>query len=237
MPQMCRTRRLGVALDFDMTKTPAPVYIDTVKNNSRDYRRDVKDRTNMLLNDVRPVNDLHPRHWQGNGFAGNVQFTTYIGRDRLRPGEKLERDIQMNTMPKENAKPLNTSQMPTRSTGNLQFQRDLEHREIDAHANATASLQKIRSVACTLHREEDGHNHHRSQVELNRQRQERINEVAAALPGLRPAGLAGINPRLGTSGSLPNLTGLQGSGGIDQWRTSAPWAHGGHWDSTSTWAL
>lgn len=236
MPQCSRSRRLGLALDFDLTKTPASVYLDTTKNNSREYRRDVKDHNNMLINEVRPVNDLHPKHWQGNGFAGNVQFTTYIGRDRLRPGEKLERDIQMNTMPRENAAPLNTSQMPTRATGHLQFQRDLEQREVNAHTNAMASLRDIRSVACNLHRQEDGHNHHRSQVELNRQRQERINGVAEALSGLRPAGLAGINPRLGTSGSLPNLAGLQGSGGIDQWRTSTPWAQGGDWDSTSTWA-
>ncbi|CAE7645593.1 unnamed protein product, partial [Symbiodinium sp. CCMP2456] len=57
-----------------------------------------------------------------------------------------------------------------------------------------AANREIRAVACTLHREEDGHNHYRNQVELNQQRQDRIRKVAEALPGMRAAGVASINP-------------------------------------------
>eukprot|EP00931_Biecheleriopsis_adriatica_P114722 TRINITY_DN90635_c0_g1_i1.p1 TRINITY_DN90635_c0_g1~~TRINITY_DN90635_c0_g1_i1.p1 ORF type:complete len:237 (+),score=31.73 TRINITY_DN90635_c0_g1_i1:80-790(+) len=234
MPQACAPRRLGVALDFDLSKTPAPVYIDTKKNNSREYRAGVKDVNNMLLGESRPTNDLDPRKWQGNGFAGHFQYVPYLGREPLRAGVKLERDIQMNTCPREEGKPLNVSQM-TRSAGRLNFVRDLEEQERVAHEGAMSSMRNLRSVACTLHREEDGHRHHRNQAELNQQRQDRIHQVAEDMKGLRSAGLASINPRMGTTGSLPDLTRLRGSGGNHEWRNTAPWAQGGDWASESTW--
>ncbi|CAL1160945.1 unnamed protein product [Cladocopium goreaui] len=74
-------------------------------------------------------------------------------------------------------------------------------------------------------------NYYRNQVELNQQRQERISDVAQAMRGLRAAGLASINPRMGTTGSLTGLTGLRGEGGNNHWRSSTPWAHGGDWSS------
>eukprot|EP00440_Ansanella_granifera_P067169 gb/GFBE01072844.1/.p1 GENE.gb/GFBE01072844.1/~~gb/GFBE01072844.1/.p1 ORF type:complete len:237 (+),score=30.40 gb/GFBE01072844.1/:1-711(+) len=234
MPQACRPRRLGVALDFDMTKTPAPVYMEMQKNNSREYRAGVRDFNNMLLAEARPVNDLDPRHWQGNGFAGHVQYVPYLGKEPLRPGVKFERDIQMNTMPREQGKPLNVSQM-TRSAGMLNFVRDVEEHEKTAHDAAMSSMRTMRSVACESHRAEDGHNFYRNQVELNQQRQERIKQAAEALPGLRSAGLASINPRMGTCGSLPDLTRLRSHTGNHQWRTSTPWAQGGDWGPESAW--
>ncbi|CAL1160941.1 unnamed protein product [Cladocopium goreaui] len=86
--------RVGLALDFDLTKTPAPAYLDTKKNLSREYRANIRDYQNMLINQVRLSNDLDPRRWEGNGFAGHVQYVPYIGTDLLRPGEKMERDMQ-----------------------------------------------------------------------------------------------------------------------------------------------
>ncbi|CAJ1334929.1 unnamed protein product [Effrenium voratum] len=232
MPTACRPKRLGLALDFDLTQTPAPAYLNTKKNPSRNYRAEIKDYNNMLINQVRPTNDLDPRHWQGNGFAGHVQYVPFIGTSPLRAGEKLERDMQISQMPRENGKPLNVSQM-TRSAGMLGFTRALEDQERIAHEAAIDVTRDIRGVANALHRAEDGHNHYRNQVELNQQRHDRITKVAQALPGMRAAGLASINPRMGTCGSLQNLTGLRGQGGNEHWRTSTPWALGGAWSLES----
>lgn len=222
--------RVGLALDFDLTKTPAPAYLDTKKNLSREYRANIRDYQNMLINQVRLSNDLDPRRWEGNGFAGHVQYVPYIGTDLLRPGEKMERDMQISTMVRESGKPLNVSQM-TRSAGMLGFTRAPEEKERVAHDAAIQATRDLREVASTLHRQEDGFNYYRNQVELNQQRQERISDVAQAMRGLRAAGLASINPRMGTTGSLTGLTGLRGEGGNNHWRSSTPWAHGGDWSS------
>eukprot|EP00434_Breviolum_minutum_P003893 symbB.v1.2.003421.t1/scaffold183.1/size281544/5 len=222
--------RVGLALDFDLTKTPAPAYLDTRRNLSRDYRAGIKDYNNMLINQVRLTNDLDPRRWEGNGFAGHVQYVPYIGTDLLRPGEKMERDMQISTMPRENGKPLNVSQM-TRSAGMLGFTRAPEEKERQAHATAIQATQNLREVASTLQRQEDGFNYYGNQAELNQQRQERITDVAQAMQGLRAAGLASINPRMGTIGTFTGLTGLRGEGGNHHWRQSTPWAYGGDWSS------
>ena len=50
---------------------------------------------------------------------GHIQFITYFGRAPIRAGEKLGRDIQTSTFPKENSMPLNTTQMPKRAMGSL----------------------------------------------------------------------------------------------------------------------
>eukprot|EP00439_Symbiodinium_sp_Y106_P064878 s2238_g10.t1 len=228
MPQAVAPRRKGIALDFSLTETPTPVYLDTRRNASREHRAAIKDYNNMLINEVRAKNDMHPRHWTGNGFAGHVQYVPYIGTDPLRPGVKFERDMQISTMPMENGKPLNISQM-TRSASMVKFVSGVDERERQAHDTAMAANRELRAVASTLHREEDGHNHYRNQVELNQQRQDRIRKVAEALPGMRAAGVASINPRMGTCGSLPDLTTLRGRAGFGDWRTTTPWAHGGDW--------
>ncbi|CAE7036851.1 unnamed protein product [Symbiodinium natans] len=228
MPQAVAPKRKGIALDFDLVENPAPVYLDTKKNASREHRANIKDYNNMLINEVRAKNDMHPRHWTGNGFAGHVQYVPYIGTDPLRPGVKFERDMQISTMPMENGKPLNISQM-TRSASMVKFVSGVDDRERQAHDAAMTAARELRAVACNMHREEDGHNHYRNQVELNQQRQDRIRKVAEVLPGLRAAGVASINPRMGTCGSLPDLTTLRGRAGVNDWRTSTPWAHGGAW--------
>eukprot|EP00434_Breviolum_minutum_P003894 symbB.v1.2.003421.t2/scaffold183.1/size281544/5 len=159
-----------------------------------------------------------------------VQYVPYIGTDLLRPGEKMERDMQISTMPRENGKPLNVSQM-TRSAGMLGFTRAPEEKERQAHATAIQATQNLREVASTLQRQEDGFNYYGNQAELNQQRQERITDVAQAMQGLRAAGLASINPRMGTIGTFTGLTGLRGEGGNHHWRQSTPWAYGGDWSS------
>eukprot|EP00913_Durusdinium_trenchii_P028242 g26476.t1 len=229
MPTAVSTKgRVGLALDFDLTKTPAPGYLDTRRNIGREQRAQLKDYQNMLIKQVRPCNDLDPRHWQGNGFPGHVQYVPYIGTDLLRPGEKMERDMQISTLPREHGKPLNVSQM-TRSAGMLGFTRALEEKERVAHEQAIQATRDIREVAGTMQRQDDGFNYQKNQVELNQQRLDRITGVAQAMKGLRSAGLASINPRMGTIGSLQGLTGLRGVGGNDHWRTSTPWALGGDW--------
>ncbi|CAE8675976.1 unnamed protein product [Polarella glacialis] len=114
MPQMVASRRLGVALDFDLTKTPAPVYMNMGRNMSREYRAGIADYSNMILASGKPCNDLDEKKWQGNGFAGHVQYVPYLGREPLRAGVKMERDIQVATMPRENGAPLNVTQMGAR---------------------------------------------------------------------------------------------------------------------------
>eukprot|EP00933_Yihiella_yeosuensis_P020684 TRINITY_DN16528_c0_g1_i3.p1 TRINITY_DN16528_c0_g1~~TRINITY_DN16528_c0_g1_i3.p1 ORF type:complete len:228 (-),score=41.00 TRINITY_DN16528_c0_g1_i3:215-898(-) len=223
MPQACAPRRLGVALDHDLTKTPAPVYLTLQKNESRQHRADMRDYNNMVLSQNIPNNVLDDKYWNGNGFAGHVQYVPYLGRESLRPGVKFERDIQVATMPNENGKALNVSQM-ARSAGMVQSTRALLAEEHVAHEKAIGSVRGLRAVAGRHHREEDGHNHHRKEVALNDERHQRIAEVAKVLPGLRSAGLASINPRLGTCGSLPNLNQLTGREGIKTWRTCTPWA-------------
>jgi len=94
-----------------MTKTPTPAYVDTKRNNSREYRAVRADYSNMLLNEARPDNRLDESKWTGNAFAGHWNFVPYVGKGPIRPGVKLERDIQTYTLPKENAKLLNNSSM------------------------------------------------------------------------------------------------------------------------------
>jgi len=79
----------GVALDFDLTRTPAPVYLDAKKNQSRNYRANARDHSNMLLRESRPNNVLDEERWKGHGFPGYLlncvrnEITIQLARDRL----------------------------------------------------------------------------------------------------------------------------------------------------------
>lgn len=223
MPQVVPPRRLGVALDHDMTKTPAPVYIDFRRTNSREYRATKRDAENMILAQGGCNNDYDDSRWHGHGFPGHIQFIPYVGREPLRPGAKLERDIQVSSLPREHGKPLNVTQM-ARNRGSVLAVGIPGEEERCAHEEAISSMRSLRGHAREAERFENPHRHYRRELEHNELRHQRLTEQAAAMKGLRTAGLASINPRMGTCGSLPNLDTLRGRDGIAQWRTSTPWA-------------
>lgn len=222
MPQIRAPKRLGVALDHDLTKTPAPVYLNTRLNNSRDYRANVPNAENMMLGQSFP-NVYDDSRWHGNGMPGHVQFMPYVGREPLRPGAKLERDIQVSTLPREHGRPLNVTQMG-RSKDSVKSCGMPSQDELRQHDEALTTMRNMRGLAREWERTENPHSHSRRQIDDNTQRQQRLGEQAEAIKGMRIAGLASINPRMGTCGSLPDLNTLRGSQGIDQWRTSTPWA-------------
>mmetsp|Transcript_78714 Transcript_78714/g.228484 ORF Transcript_78714/g.228484 Transcript_78714/m.228484 type:complete len:227 (-) Transcript_78714:121-801(-) len=223
MPQAKASRRLGIAMDHGLTTQPAPVNLNMAKVPSRDYRAAIRDHSNALL--AQPVidNSLHERHWQGKGFPGHVQFMTYVGREPLRPGVKLERDIQVSQMPLENWKPLNVTAMG-RSADRLAASPTSPSEQQSAHDEAVASMRSFRAVATQSERFDNGHWHHRREVEHHDFRQRLLAEQAKALSGLRTAGTTSTNPRMGTCGSLPELKGLRGPEGNAAWRASTPWA-------------
>mmetsp|Transcript_42274 Transcript_42274/g.120953 ORF Transcript_42274/g.120953 Transcript_42274/m.120953 type:complete len:231 (+) Transcript_42274:58-750(+) len=226
MPQVVSRRGPGVALDGPLTEQPVPSFCKFKQQPSREYRASIHDHNNGILGQSVVQNDNHDRHWQGNGFPGFVQFVPYIGREPLRPGVKLERDIQVSTLPNENFKALNVTQMG-RSRDSVLATGIPSRDEQRAHAEAVSTLRAHRSHAREGERFDNSHAWRRDEVEHSNLRQQRIAEQQRLLPGLRSAGLGSMNPRLGTCGSLPDLGKLRGSQGIEAWRLSTPWAIGG----------
>jgi len=223
MPQVCAKRGRGVALDLGLTQQPAPVFLDVAKYPARDYRANIRDANNAVLNQPVIDNVLDDRHWRGKGFPGAVQFVPYVGREPLRPGVKLERDIQTSTMPLENFKPLNVTSMGS-SKDKVMACRSPTAEEHAAHGEAMASMKAWRGVATQCERLDNGHAWRRDEVAHSNLRQQRLAEQSKLFPGLRAAGLASINSRLGTCGSLPDLNRLRGATGNEAWRQSTPWA-------------
>lgn len=214
-------------MDFDFTKTPTNVYMDTRRNNSRAYRATIKDHNNMVLSETRLNNNVNDHsHWKGHGFKGNLQYMTYFGTSEIRPGVKLERDIQTSTFPLENMRPLNTTQMGHAAKVITIRAPDeaIPEEELRAHADAMSTIRDTRKQAEHAEKWDDPHCHFSRPLAESHARLQRMEELSAGIKGLRTAGLASINPKLGTSGSLPNLHGLQGSGANDAWRQSVPWA-------------
>lgn len=232
MPQVCRPSRLGVALDHDMTKTPMPVYNDMKRSNSRAYRASIPDHSNMLLNERRNDNVLDEKHWQGKGFPGHFQFIPYLGRERIRPGVKVERDLQVSTTPFENSKPLNTTMM---GRAQVQLASQPSEDERRAHEEAMSSIRSMQRYGEGHERAENPHAHARNELALSMKRQERLATLQSSVEGLRTAGLASVNPRMGTNGSLPDLMQLRGKAGMDQWRSSTPWSLDGSCNAPSAW--
>eukprot|EP00928_Gymnodinium_smaydae_P034288 TRINITY_DN2433_c0_g2_i1.p1 TRINITY_DN2433_c0_g2~~TRINITY_DN2433_c0_g2_i1.p1 ORF type:complete len:243 (-),score=41.44 TRINITY_DN2433_c0_g2_i1:63-791(-) len=232
MPQVCAPRRLGVALNHDMTKTPAPVYMDLKKNDSRQYRAERRDVANAFLAETRINNDLDDRKWTGNGFPGKFQFVTRVGTDLLRPGVKMERDIQMSTLANDNSRQLNTTAM---GRAQILFSSKPSAEEEMAHQRAMASMRSLRGHAEHHELAENPHAHRRNELELSMNRQTRISDIQQDMQGLRTAGQASINPRMGTNGSLPDLTRLRGRAGLELWRGSTPFALDPSLDAPAAW--
>eukprot|EP00927_Polykrikos_kofoidii_P086532 TRINITY_DN9727_c0_g1_i2.p1 TRINITY_DN9727_c0_g1~~TRINITY_DN9727_c0_g1_i2.p1 ORF type:complete len:242 (-),score=34.49 TRINITY_DN9727_c0_g1_i2:283-1008(-) len=218
---VCAPRRLGVALNFDMTKTPAPCYNDHKKTVSREIRANLADHNNMILRENRPDNKLHDHRWTGNGFSGSFQFMPYVGREPVRPGEKLQRDLQAATNALENSRMLNNTSMGRGKVGMSEAPSQEERR---AHDEALSSLRNFRKVGGFHERTDNPHVHVRNELDLSTQRQARLEEVHKSVQSMRTAGLASINSRMGTCGSLPELSKLTGEYGLKQWRSSTPWA-------------
>eukprot|EP00929_Paragymnodinium_shiwhaense_P045473 TRINITY_DN23235_c0_g1_i1.p1 TRINITY_DN23235_c0_g1~~TRINITY_DN23235_c0_g1_i1.p1 ORF type:complete len:251 (+),score=56.26 TRINITY_DN23235_c0_g1_i1:60-812(+) len=237
MPQMVATRRLGVALDHGMIKQPAPVYMDLKKNNSREYRRDKPDYDNMLLAEPMTDNRIDDSKWQGNGFAGNFQFVPYFGKKALRGGEKLTRDIQIDSLVFDNERLLNTSMLRPEAAASVQFSSMPTEEQAGRHSQAMTSMRTLRSHAAGHHRAENPHEHARNELHLSMQRQARMMDQSEAIKGLRSAGLASINPRMGTCGSLPDIRGLAGKEGLNHWRSSTPWSLDPALDAPASYTL
>lgn len=232
MPQIRASRRVGLAIDHDMTKNPAPVYINTKTNISREYRAQCPDHSNMILSENRPDNRLDDSKWTGNAFAGNFQFVKCIGTGPLRPGIKLERDIQSSTLANENARLLNTTMM---GRAEVLFSSMPTEEAKRSHQQAIHSMQSLRRHAEGHEKAENPHAHVRNELELSLQRQHRLDDHQQAMQGLRTAGLACINPRMGTCGSHPDLTGTRGRSGMQLWRESTPFAIDPACDAPAAW--
>uniref|UniRef100_A0A6U6NBY2 Uncharacterized protein n=1 Tax=Zooxanthella nutricula TaxID=1333877 RepID=A0A6U6NBY2_9DINO len=223
MPQVKASRRQGIALDYGLTQQPAPVHLKFAQCPSRDYRASIADHNNAVLSQPILDNSLDDRHWSGKGFPGHVQFMPYFGRELMRPGVKLERDVQVSQMPRENGRPLNVTAMGKSKDSVLSCSvPSLE--ECRRHDEAIASMRSMRGMARQSERLDNSHSFQRREVEHHNMRQQKLAEQAQAIKGMRTAGLASINPRLGTCGSLPDLNALRGKAGVDAWRTSTPWA-------------
>lgn len=223
MPQVSAPRRLGVALDHDLARSPAPAHVKFEGQTSRQHRATRRSAENMILGQGQPSSPSE-EFWRGHGFAGNIQFAPFVGKQKLRPGVKLERDIQLSTMPRENARPMNTTQMPRHIVEGFLTAGSPSVDAQQEHEGATACLRCLRDVASETERRENPHRHARRELELSQARQAHLEEQARAMQNLRSAGLSSINPRLGASTSLPDFSQLSGREGIDTWRRSTPWA-------------
>ena len=115
----------------------APCFSNMKLDMSRERRANQKDFNNMMLgeNAVNNKGIFDPTNaaWHNNGFQGNVQYIPYFGRAEIRGGEKLVRDIQCPTFPKENMRNLNVTQMTEESAGKVQI-RDFGREAAEAKA-------------------------------------------------------------------------------------------------------
>lgn len=170
-------------------------------------------------------NDLDPKRWKNNGFQGNIQFIPYVGRQEIRPGEKLYRDIQTSTFAKQNSKQLNTSQMARVAVA----QRDFEAERIIPKGHMYY-MKTMRSTGKNAKAREFSENPYiydaqRIQIARSREQAKLSQTMKENLPEVRAAGLASINPTLGTSGSTPNLSrtfGPTGDAFLNGWRANVP---------------
>jgi len=221
MPQVKAnlTMTPGIAVDLSFTERAKPVFMDLKKTYPRERRENDHTAMNMILNETRMDNRLeeNAHRWFNNGFQGNVQYVAYFGRAPIRPGEKLIRDVQTPMFPKEDGRPLNTSQMGR--SGDKVKQRDLGGGTSTAHLESLDRLKQYRRTA-RWHEKNDDAFHYKMSLP---------DPVPPNLEGMESAGLASINPSLGTCGSLPNLsderTTLAGSAFLNKWRRCTPFAY------------
>lgn len=229
MPQVVATRRTGHTLDFDLTRSPSPVNLNFKLDVSRERRATRTDQFNeSLTKGALPANNMEPHHWQGHGRPGHIQYISGGGRHALRGGEKLQRDMLAATLPFENAKPLNDTQMGGHGVGHGFLETAMPGpRALQAHEASMHSIRTFRAQALHAERNENGHCHRRNDLEDALARQRRLEEQVACVPGVRTAGLASINPRMGTCGSLPDIRKFSGADALDAFRQSTPWAIAG----------
>merc|ERR1712070_940154 len=96
--------------------------------------------------------------------------------------------------------------------------------ELQRQSKAMDSIKTLRRYAEGHEKAEFPHFHARNELHLSMQRQARMMEQKESVQQLRPAGMASINPRMGTCGSLPDLRELSGKRGLNHWRTATPWS-------------
>ncbi|CAD7976372.1 unnamed protein product [Amoebophrya sp. A25] len=182
----------------------APVFLDMKREYTRDGRSNAKDYYNMLLEQPVIDNELRPERWQKNGFQGHVQYIPYVGRSEIRPGEKLVRDIQVPTFPKEMSRPLNRTQM-ARAT--VQIRDFASEKNNTGHEEYMATMKGNQKEAT---KREFSENPYVYSVDIRQRTKEYDNldsTLRARMSDVRPAGLASINPTLGTVGVTANLVG------------------------------
>lgn len=149
--------RKGHALLYDRQRVkhpglglhPPAIFNDWDRAYSRESRTQAADYNNMLLNQPVIHNKLDAAKWAGNGFQGHIQYVPYFGICDLRPGEKLQRDIQMSTMPREMSRELNRSQM---ARANI-IMGDME--KTKGHVECTEMMQELNSRASARQYAED----------------------------------------------------------------------------------
>mmetsp|Transcript_48309 Transcript_48309/g.105157 ORF Transcript_48309/g.105157 Transcript_48309/m.105157 type:complete len:225 (+) Transcript_48309:64-738(+) len=214
-----RPRRLGVAIDFELTRHPKPVFLDQDRNLSRAYRASRPDTVTAVLQQPVIDNRLDPKKWQGNGFQGHVQYVPYFGKNDIRPPH-YHKDLQFPTFPKENSRALNSSQMP----GDMvQRRQEPTDQEMAMHDDAMKLTRTVNSYSELHHHHSNPHQYF-GVLDSLKKRDEQLAEITQRTKSVRAAGLAAINPAMGTSGSLPNLHGKTGKQMLNQWRSCSPWA-------------
>ncbi|CAD7953145.1 unnamed protein product [Amoebophrya sp. A120] len=201
---------------------PAPVFLDMHREYSREKRTDAKDYYNMLIQQPVIDNELRSERWQGHGFQGHVQYIPYVGRDEIRPGEKLVRDIQVPTFPKEMSRPLNRTQM-ARAT--IQIRDFASEKNNPGHDEYMRVMRENQKTATAREFSENPYIYGHDIGRRTRESEELTSKLKARMGDVRPAGLASINPTLGTIGMTPNLVGNEGPSAFDTWRTTAPYAY------------
>jgi len=217
-----RGKRVDTDIDASFFSRPKPVFLNQDRVYGRERRANDRTASNMILADSeRIVNnkvDKNAHKWENNGFQGHVQFVGYFGRERIRPGIKMERDMQMRTFPMEMAKPLNTSQMLNPDTIGTECKgAPLDPR----HGDALDTLKKSRSAA-TFKEIKGNHFHFDYPV---------LGETGDVDIGhMRAAGRASIMPSLGTAGKQKIFKHLSGKESLNVWRENTPFAVDAHHD-------
>jgi len=219
----------GNARDFDLTKMPSAVFLNTKKYPSVGYRANIADMNNAILNEVRMDNSLDESRWRNNGFQGHVQYVTYFGKKPIYP-KTVNRDLQMDTFPMEMSRALNTSQVGVHGKTAIKARptAEEEDRLREGQARARASMLTVTHSMQNLNKTQPHHTFSHTVPNVEHRDAVMGTALPEAYKNLRPAGLSSINPSMGTAGSLPDLSRFEaGTARLDAWRKVTPWAYAG----------
>jgi hypothetical protein len=219
----------GYARDYDLTKMPSAIFLNTKKYPSVGYRANIADMNNAILNEVRVDNTLDESRWKNNGYQGHVQYVTYFGKKPIFP-KTVSRDLQMDTFPMEMSRALNTSQVGIHGKNAIKARPTVEEEDRlrESQVWARSSMSNVTQSMESLNKTQPHHNFCHTVKNVEHRDAIMGTELPTAYKNLRPAGLSSINPAMGTAGSLPDLKQYEaGTARLDAWRKVTPWAYAG----------